>query len=313
MKTVLVVDDLPANVDVVLNHLTMAGYRVLYAGSGERALKQLEVSVPDLILLDLRMPGLDGIATCQALKANPAWAQVPVLFMTAADELDQKLAAFGAGAVDYVTKPILPEEVEVRVRLHLQLRELQAELERKNAALQGEIELRVDAETQLAGVLDQAFVMANPSSEIVFATQPARVLLHAFFGESDPGMLPAKVRDWLGGMVRERPLVVADARRGELQVEVLTASDSGNVTLRLKPPNAAWGPKALLNLGLTPREAEVLYWICEGKTNPEIALILNASANTIKKHSQNLFVKLGVETRMAAARMVASVLGGQWA
>src|SRR5437762_2203423 len=116
MNTVLVVDDLPANVDVVINHLALAGFRVLYAGSGLRALKQLELGVPDLILLDLRMPGLDGIQTCQAIKAKPAWAQVPIIFMTAADEIEQKLAAFEAGAVDYVIKPILVQEVEARVR-----------------------------------------------------------------------------------------------------------------------------------------------------------------------------------------------------
>src|ERR1700759_546753 len=107
MKTVLVVDDLPANVDVVCNHLTLSGFRVLYAGNGERAIKQLKITVPDLILLDLLMPGMDGLQTCRAIKANPAWVQVPIIFMTAADEIEQKLSAFGAGAVDYVTKPIL--------------------------------------------------------------------------------------------------------------------------------------------------------------------------------------------------------------
>jgi DNA-binding NarL/FixJ family response regulator len=305
------VDDLPANIDVVCNHLTLSGFRVLYAGNGERAIKQLGVTVPDLILLDLRMPGMDGLQTCRAIKTNSIWAQVPIIFMTASDELDQKLAAFEAGAVDYVTKPILPEEVEVRVRLHLQLRELQAELERKNEALRQEIQLRVDAEEQLAGMLDQAFVIANQNAEIVFATRAARALWQAFFGEARQKDLPNVVREWLAGPVRDSPLVVSVPRRGELRVEALAVSPNGSVALRLDPPNAPWGPQALLRLGLTPREAEVLYWICEGKTNPEIAIILNASANTIKKHNQNLFIKLGVETRMAAARIAAKAVTAQ--
>ena len=104
---------------------------------------------------------------------------------------------------------------------------------------------------------------------------------------------------------------MADPRRGDLRVQALAASANGSVALRLEPPSGDWGPKALLRLGLTPREAEVLYWICEGKTNPEIATILNTSPNTIKRHNQNLFAKIGVETRMAAARMAASLMGGE--
>jgi DNA-binding NarL/FixJ family response regulator len=308
VKTILVVDDLPSNVDVVCNHLTLSGFRVLYAGNGARAIKQLGVTVPDLILLDVRMPGMDGLQTCRAIKANPVWVHVPIIFMTVADEIDQKRAAFQAGAVDYVTKPILPEEVEIRVRLHLQLREFQEELERKNEALRQEIELRVDAEEQLAGLLDQAYLIANPSEEIVFATRSARALLQAFFGELGQNGLPIPVREWLADQAGCTPLMVSAPGQGELRVEALAVSPNGTVALRLEPPNSPWGPRALLSLGLTPREAEVLYWICEGKTNPEIATILNASANTIKKHNQNLFVKLGVETRMAAARMAAEVM-----
>src|SRR6516225_8311617 len=127
-KTVLIVDDLPANVDVVLGFLSGAGYRVLVSDSGKRALEQLTLALPDIILLDLMMPGMDGIETCKCIKANPEWSHVPVIIMTAADELGKKLAAFRAGAVDFVTKPVQPEEVQARVQTHLQIRELQAKL-----------------------------------------------------------------------------------------------------------------------------------------------------------------------------------------
>lgn len=309
MNTVLVVDDSPTNVDVVLSHLTGAGFRVLYAGSGARALKQLEQLVPDIILLDLKMPDMDGIETCRAIKERAEWKDVPVIFITGADELSQKLAAFGAGAVDFVTKPILPEEVEARVRTHLRIRELQTELEKKNQALSDEIELRLDAEKQLEAKLDQAFLIADHRGGILFSTRQANILLHAFFPGNPVASLPDVVFRWLTSSDGQKPLVICASAKGDLQIDQLASSDSRTLALlRLEQRNSSWGPKALRTLGLTPREAEVLYWITEGKTNPEISTILDTTLHTIKKHNNRLFAKLGVETRMAAARLAMSVL-----
>jgi DNA-binding NarL/FixJ family response regulator len=309
MNTVLVVDDCPTNVDVVLSHLTGAGFRVLYAGSGSRALKQLEQNLPDIILLDLKMPGMDGIETCRAIKERAEWKDVPVIFITGADELSQKLAAFAAGAVDFVTKPILPEEVEARVRTHLRIRELQTELEKKNQALSDEIELRLDAEKQLEAKLDQAFLIADHGGGILFSTRQANILLHAFFPGNPVASLPEVVFRWLTSADRQKPLVICASAKGDLQIDHLASSDSRMLALlRLEQRNSFWGPKALRTLGLTPREAEVLYWITEGKTNPEISTILDTTLHTIKKHNNRLFAKLGVETRMAAARLAMSVL-----
>jgi DNA-binding response OmpR family regulator/DNA-binding CsgD family transcriptional regulator len=311
MTTVLVVDDVPANADVVLNHLTAAGFRVLYAGSGARALKQLEHSVPDLILLDIKMPGLDGIETCRLIKQRSEWRNVPIIFITGADDLSQKLAAFGAGGVDFVSKPILPEEVEARVRTHLRIRELQSELEQKNQALSEEIELRLDAEKQLEAKLDEAFVIARFDGGIYFSTRQANILLQAFFPGTSMERLPHPVVHWLESEERHKPLAVESNTKGDLQIEHLATSDPRHLALlRLEQRNGCWGPKALQTLGLTPREAEVLYWITEGKTNPEISTILDTTLHTVKKHNNKLFAKLGVETRMAAARLAMSVLTG---
>jgi DNA-binding response OmpR family regulator len=221
MNTVLVVDDVATNADVVLNHLTAAGFRVLYAGSGARALKQLEHSVPDLILLDIKMPGLDGIETCRLIKQRSAWRHIPIIFITGADELSQKLAAFEAGGVDFVTKPILPEEVEARVRTHLRIRELQSELEQKNQALSEEIELRLDAEKQLEAKLDQAFVIASYDGGIHFSTRQAGILLQAFFPVLSIKVLPEAVRDWLASADRQRPLLIQNSQKGDLQIDHL--------------------------------------------------------------------------------------------
>ena len=192
MKTVMIVDDLPANVDVVLGFLAEAGYRVLVSDGGHRAMEQLARTLPDIILLDLMMPGLDGIETCRRIKANQAWSQIPVIMMTAADELSKKLAAFKAGAVDFVTKPVQPEEVQARVQTHLQLRELQKSLEEKNQELAEEIELRLDAEKQLETSLEQALLTVDPQGHVLFATGHARILLNTFFEQGSDKKLPAE-------------------------------------------------------------------------------------------------------------------------
>jgi DNA-binding NarL/FixJ family response regulator len=269
----------------------------------------LEQRLPDIILLDIKMPGMDGIDTCRLIKQRPEWKNVPIIFITGADELSQKLAAFEAGAVDFVTKPILPEEVEARVRTHLRIRELQAELEEKNQALSEEIELRLDAEKQLEAKLDQAFVIASDDGGILFSTRQANILLHAFFPATSITVLPDNILRWLDSADRHKPLLIVTSTKGDLQIDLLASSDSRNLALlRLEQRNSLWGPKALRTLGLTPREAEVLYWITEGKTNPEISTILDTTLYTIKKHNNKLFAKLGVETRMAAARLAMTVL-----
>ena len=312
MKTVLVVDDVPANVDVVLGFLAAAGYRVLVSESGTRALEQLTLALPDIILLDLMMPGLDGIETCRRIKANTQWRHIPVIMMTAADELSKKLAAFQAGAVDFVTKPVQPEEVQARVQTHLQLRELQESLERKNQELAEEIELRLDAEKQLETSLEQALLISDKKGQILFATGQARILLNTFFTQGSDKRLPEELQSWLSGPDSQRPKVISHIKRGEIEVDHFALSKSGSLSLlRFDHRNGDNGPKALLALGVTAREAEVLYWMSEGKTNPEIAIIIDASLNTVKKHAINLFAKLGVETRTSAARLALGVLAPQ--
>jgi two-component system sensor histidine kinase/response regulator len=128
-ETILIVDDTPANLGVLVETLGDAGYQLMVAEDGEEALAQTAQTRPDLILLDVMMPGLDGFETCRRLKAQPATRDVPVLFMTALNETADKVRAFAAGGVDYITKPIEHEEALARVRTHLALRRLRRELE----------------------------------------------------------------------------------------------------------------------------------------------------------------------------------------
>jgi CheY-like chemotaxis protein/DNA-binding CsgD family transcriptional regulator len=319
MKTVMAVDDIPANVDVLLGLLHESGYRVLVADSGCRGIEQLKRELPDLILLDLMMPGMDGIETCRRIKARDAWKHIPILMMTAADELSSKLAAFEAGAVDFLTKPIQPAEVLARLNIHLQIRELQSELEsancslkQKNELLAEEIDLRLDAEKQLEASLEQAILISNREGEILFATRQAQLLLSTFFPSNEIHRLPPEVQTWLTAQNNRTPLRVIDKKRGEIEIAQFPIASSGNLSMmRIEHRNGDRGPRALLALGLTAREAEVLYWIAEGKTNPEIAIILESSVNTVKKRANNIFAKLGVETRTGAARAALLVLSPQ--
>ncbi|HEY0967655.1 MAG TPA: response regulator transcription factor [Opitutaceae bacterium] len=286
--SVLVVDDTPANVGLLIEALGETGYQVRVAESGRSALKQLEHGLPDLILLDVIMPGLDGFATCAALKANPAWSGIPVLFMTSLNEPDEKVRAFSAGAVDYILKPAYPPEVLARVRAHLEIRRLQR-------ALEEELSLRIDAENQLRQSLDRAVLITDASGAIVFSTRLAEDLLHQHCPDYEAGSLPPSLT---------RPESPLHARRfAERGRDDLTL-----LVLEEKVPSAQ--PAALTVLGLTSRESEVLFWIARGKSNPDIATILGAGLRTIHKHVENIFRKLGCETRAAAAVTALDVMRG---
>ncbi|NJL91653.1 MAG: hybrid sensor histidine kinase/response regulator [Coleofasciculaceae cyanobacterium SM2_1_6] len=130
---ILIVDDNPTNLDVISEALKDAGYKVAIATSGERAIQQAERRPPDLILLDVMMPGINGFETCKHLKSNTKTCDIPIIFMTALTDTDHKVKGFDLGAVDYITKPFQEQEVLVRVRNHLQLSLLTKNLEEQVA------------------------------------------------------------------------------------------------------------------------------------------------------------------------------------
>lgn len=131
--TILIVDDTPANISVLVDALADTGFQLMVAEDGEDALEQVRHTRPDLVLLDVMMPGLDGFETCRRLKADAATRDIPVIFMTALTDTAEKLKAFAAGAVDYITKPLQHEEALARIRTHLTLRRLQRELQEQLA------------------------------------------------------------------------------------------------------------------------------------------------------------------------------------
>lgn len=155
-QTILIIDDVPANLGLVVDYLESHGLDVAVARDGEEALKRAQFVRPDLILLDVMMPGIDGFETCRRLKAAEALRDIPVIFMTALTDGNDKLRAFTAGGVDYVTKPFQPEEVLARVNTHLTLRATQRQLAAKN--------LHLDA---ALNNLIQGLVMFDSSARII--------------------------------------------------------------------------------------------------------------------------------------------------
>ena len=150
---VLVVDDTPANLKVVTETLDAEGYEVSTAISGDRCLKRLQNFTPDLILLDVRMPGIDGFETCQQIKANPQLSHVPIIFLTALSDAASTIRGFEVGAVDYINKPFQKLELLARVKTHLQLQQANQRLEQqvrdRTQALEQALQQLQSSQTQL--------------------------------------------------------------------------------------------------------------------------------------------------------------------
>ncbi|WP_084578839.1 putative bifunctional diguanylate cyclase/phosphodiesterase [Sphingomonas azotifigens] len=147
--TILIVDDNPVNVGLLVEHLEAEGYQVRVALGGFEALERVRFAQPDLILLDVMMPDLDGLEVCRRLRADSATRDIPVVFMTALADVRDKVAAFEAGGVDYISKPFQVEELLARVRTHLALRSAQQRLREHAAALEAEVDARRAAEQAL--------------------------------------------------------------------------------------------------------------------------------------------------------------------
>ncbi|GEM_PF-1280557 len=186
---ILIIDDNSANLAVLAKMLGDKGYTVRLAINGTVALKTVQKSPPDLILLDIMMPELDGYEVCRHLKANEQTRHIPIIFMSALTETLDKVKAFNVGGVDYITKPFQTEEVLARVQTHLSLHQARQQLHTKNLQLQQEIVERQRTESalqeseqryqQLIEVSPNAIVVFNPADKIIFVNPAGLKLFHA--------------------------------------------------------------------------------------------------------------------------------------
>ena len=298
-EVVLIVDDVPDNLSVLHDALDESGYTVLVATHGEAALQRAAQVLPDIVLLDAMMPGMDGFEVARRLKASAATAHIPIIFMTGLTETEHLVAALEAGGVDYVTKPIKPKEVLARMGVHLA----------------GAREKR-QARNALDAFGYASITVRASDGRLMWQTPLARQLLEGYFGPPSP-VVPDAVRDWLQRVLPvhqpaadpPRLAIERGARRLTFRLHRQAgeggAGESGGdwLIVMREVSDAAIIEAMSLSFRLTAREAEVLYWVVKGKINRDIADILGASPATVKKHLERIFAKLGVETRTAAAGM----------
>jgi DNA-binding response OmpR family regulator/DNA-binding CsgD family transcriptional regulator len=276
---VLVVDDTPETLGLLTDALEGAGLTVLVATGGAAALALLKHITPDLILLDAVMPKMDGFAACRAMKADPAVAHIPVIFMTGLSDTAHVVQGLQAGGVDYVTKPVVLDEMMARIRVHLT--NARAAL-RTRAALDaaGGFLLAADeaggllwctpqAEVRLAGAIEDFAVVSFKIPDGLVMKSGARQLDFALIGRIGPGERLFRLSESGGGQEEEF-----------LRVQFV----------------------------LSAREAEVLLWIARGKPNKDVSDILGISPRTVNKHLEQVFTKLGVENRASAAALAVGAL-----
>ncbi|PTY37989.1 DNA-binding response regulator [Saccharospirillum sp. MSK14-1] len=285
---VLVVDDSPDALGLIHDALENAGLDVLLALEGKQALTIAKRIRPDIILMDAVMPNMDGFTACETLKADPALASIPVIFMTGLTDTDDIVRGLESGGVDYLTKPINPNELLARMRVHL-----------NNARLTTSAQTALDR-------TGQNLLTASQDGQIRWAT-PQTYALFARAGANDDWLsrdLAPRLSDWLNHQPEPGHSLALEHPEYPLSLRFVARPSEDEVLLRLIDGERASGADVLkAELPLTDREAEVLYWVANGKTNREVAQILELSPRTVNKHLEQVFAKLGVDNRTAAAGM----------
>ncbi|CAB3754190.1 response regulator transcription factor [Paraburkholderia solisilvae] len=304
-NVVLIVDDTPDNLALLSTTLQAADYAVLVALNGEAALKCLARVTPDVVLMDAMMPGMDGFETCRQLKLDSRHVHLPVIFMTALTETEHVVQGFRVGGIDYVTKPVKPNEVCARIAAHVR----RAKAQRYSDAVLG-----LDGRAALISASDGAIRWQNSlaSSRLEHYAAHARGGTREAHGAHEahqvPDRLPAALLNWFTTWI-ERGCdaqavceINTDGVRRTARVSGSPARGEWILILEEFDDAAQTGLLAA-QFGLTSREAEVLLWLSRGKTNRDISEILNMAVRTVNKHLEHLFGKLHVETRSSAVAL----------
>lgn len=295
--TILVVDDTADSLRFLRATLEEAGMTVLVAIDGLAALALLEHAMPDLVLMDASMPGLDGFATTRRIKSDSRFRHLPVIFMTGLTQTEHVVRGFASGAVDYVRKPIAVEELLARVTVHL-----------ANARIAQGSQLALDTAGRPSFAVDEA-------GEIGWLTPLAAGMIERLFPgwHAHDACLPAPLSAAIRRLVASDP---AEGAQTSLEVDdtaiectFLRHAAGGDRLFRLTQSREGDAERLLAERhGLTLREAEVLFWISRGKQNRDVSAILKISPRTVNKHLEQIFEKMGVENRASATAMAVGTL-----
>lgn len=274
--TILVVDDSPDSLGMINTALDEAGYTVLMSLNGEQALAITEQMTPDVILMDAIMPQMDGFECCQRMREKLPFT--PVIFMTGLTDSENIVRAFECGGRDYVSKPIDPAELIARIRTHL-----------LHAHMLGDAYDALDKAQQ--------FLFAvNQNGALQWATPGARQILSM---HADCDRLLEKVQAHHQS-TPDQPLTEQFGKR-DLNIAFFKVDPAQHSLFKLEQSEAVFDAGKLeSNLGITRREAEVLLWVAQGKSNKQIADVLSVSPRTINKHLEQLFPKINVDNRAGA-------------
>ena len=291
-SVILVVDDDPGALAFLSEALEQHSITVLVARSGEAAIAILERLTPDLILLDAVMPGLDGFETCRRIKRVDRFASAPVIFMTGLSDTDHVVQGFTSGGVDYVTKPIIIEQLIARLQAHI-----------SNARMASRARSALDAS-------GRHLFAINAQGMLLWSTPKARELLGFREDVGEDNSAPALRQLALASAdhsMRESEMRLSDGSR--IRVSSLGAASHSEFLFRITELDEADVGGALSHaLAVTTREGEVLLWLARGKSNGDIASILGVSPRTVNKHLEQIYKKLGVENRAAAVRVAMQVI-----
>jgi DNA-binding response OmpR family regulator/DNA-binding CsgD family transcriptional regulator len=293
----MLVDDNPDELAMLAEAMEQAGFGVLAAPSGTEALSLLGRAMPNLVVLDAVMPGLDGFETCRKIKSETRLAHLPVIFMTGLKASEDVLKGLESGGVDYVTKPVNIAELLARVRIHI---------------ANGRVALGARMALDATG---RYLLAADGQGQARWATPQAGNLLAEAFGQVDasdlklPEALAVLVRHLIHAGEPDKPRPLADVN---ISVVFLGKSGSDEYLFRLTSGSGSLEEDVLReDFALTSREAEVLLWLARGKANKEISDILLISPRTVNKHLERVFDKLGVENRASATSVAMRALAAR--
>jgi DNA-binding response OmpR family regulator/DNA-binding CsgD family transcriptional regulator len=288
--TILVVDDTPETLGLLTDTLDHAGFTVLIATDGQSALELLDQITPDLVLMDAVMPGMSGFESCRRLKQEKMMANLPVIFLTGLSESAHVVEGLAAGGVDYVTKPIVVDELLARIRVHL-----------ANArAAQGAGEA-LDASGRFLFATDRA-------GRLLWCTPKAKQLLADADMHGTLAEQLTRLRQQPPGAPARVFLHIGDRR---LEIAVVSSVGPDEWLFRVTESTSGVVEEEVLQktLSISSRESEVLLWVSRGKSNREIGEILTISPRTVDKHIAQIFAKLGVANRASAAARAVKALG----